>query len=107
MNRADQAARPTAAPKSLRLRERAVSLKGQAEGLLKKADALLAEAERLEAHEATKKPKREDFRQAAPRGSSGKLPKIKSTAPPLLSDASRNLRAMEQQTNTYHADFCI
>ncbi len=68
MNRADKASRDTAAPKSLRLRERARSLKGQAEDLLRKADILLAEAEKIEAVEkpAIRKP-RGDVNQAAAR----------------------------------------
>ncbi|HEY3988631.1 MAG TPA: hypothetical protein VGM02_04975 [Acidobacteriaceae bacterium] len=48
---------PLGVPKSIRLRERARSLKAQAEGLLKKADALLAEAERIDAGEPQKKKK--------------------------------------------------
>jgi hypothetical protein len=60
MNRADKASRVLAVPKAIRLRERARSLKGQAEDLLKKADVLLAEAERIEASEPQKRP-REDF----------------------------------------------
>jgi hypothetical protein len=51
MNRADKASRTLAAPKAIRLRERARALKGQAETLLKKADALVAEAERVEGEE--------------------------------------------------------
>jgi hypothetical protein len=45
---------PAAIPKAIRLRERARSLKAQAEGLLKKADDLLAEAEQVEAKESKK-----------------------------------------------------
>ena len=68
MNRADQASRTLAAPKALRLRNRARSLKGQAEDLLKKADALLAEAEMIEAAEKPEEKKSpEDFSQAAAR----------------------------------------
>lgn len=67
MNRADQAARPTAVPKAIRLRERARALKAQAEILLKKADTLLAEAEQVEAAAPTNRSKREDFSQAAAR----------------------------------------
>ena len=68
MNRADKASRDTAAPKSLRLRERARSLKGQAEKLLKKADALSVEAEKIESAEKPKKrTPREDVNQAAAR----------------------------------------
>lgn len=66
MNRADKASRVLAVPKAIRLRERARSLKGQAEDLLKKADILLAEAERIEAIGPQKKP-REDFSQSAVR----------------------------------------
>jgi hypothetical protein len=51
MNRADKVSRVLAVPKALRLRERARSLKSQAEDLLKKADILLAEAEKIEAAE--------------------------------------------------------
>lgn len=46
---------PAAIPKSIRLRERANSLKAQADELLRKADTLLAEAERLEANATQKK----------------------------------------------------
>jgi len=55
------------ARKALKLRKRAGALKGQAESLLKKADDLRAEAERIEAAQPTKLPKREDFSQAAVR----------------------------------------
>lgn len=58
---------PLAIPKAIKLRERARSLKAQAEGLLKKADALLTEAERIEAKEPQKKTPREDVNQAAAR----------------------------------------
>lgn len=62
MNRKNKASRPTAAPKAMRLRERARAFKAQAEGLLKKADALLAEAERLEANVLEKEtPRRENI----------------------------------------------
>jgi hypothetical protein len=63
MNRADKASRVLAAPKAIRLRERARSLKGQAEDLLKKADILLAEAEKIEAAEepAKRKPREDSF----------------------------------------------
>jgi hypothetical protein len=46
---------PLDIPKAIRLRERARSLKGQAEALLKRADTLLAEAEKIEAAEKPKK----------------------------------------------------
>jgi hypothetical protein len=67
MNRADKTSRTLAAPKVIRLRERARALKAQAEGLLKKADALQAEAERAESGQLQKKNPREDLSQAAAR----------------------------------------
>jgi hypothetical protein len=67
MNRTDQASRVLAAPKAIRLRARARSLKTQAEDLLKRADALLAEAERAEAKGSQKKDPREDVNQSTAR----------------------------------------
>ena len=45
---------PAAIPKVIRLRERARSLKAQAETLLKKSDDLQAEADQIEARELQK-----------------------------------------------------
>jgi hypothetical protein len=59
---------PLDVPKSIRLRDRAGSLKAQADALLREADALLAEAEKIEAAEKTKRrTPRDDVNQAAAR----------------------------------------